>query len=236
MTDGQTIILARACHGHHFFEPQRQQQNSTSTTSVWTRQRQLEHCGTFTRPFSHQHYIQKMPQTKRSRVGVKKDEVKVEKKEEESSQHGLTAKEEPSLQDVKPALRKPKVKKEEKGVIKREQPNNDQQDDNRIITLAELLQEKSMKASRDYNNAGEYIGKGPRNERELLRFYSDVGQMIEHKKKWEWKTSDPELPFVRKILDKYKDGLRAPAPRKKWDELKLARAENSSDWDDYKLE
>jgi len=101
-----------------------------------------------------------------------------------------------------------------------------------IITLSQLLDEKGMQASRDYNKAGGWIGKGPRNERELLRFYAKAKQIAHKEKSWEWSTTDPDLPVVRKILDRYKGGTRAPS-RKKWNALKDARSSGSPAWEDY---
>jgi len=105
-----------------------------------------------------------------------------------------------------------------------------------VVTLLNLLDEKGMQPSRDYNNDGKWIGKGPRNERELLRFYADVGKIaVMEDKLWQWKTTDPDLVLVRRILDEYKGGMRAP-PRKKWNDLKEARASGSPAWEKYNME
>ena len=86
-----------------------------------------------------------------------------------------------------------------------------QQPDKKIVTLLDLLKEKGMKASLHKKHASP--------KRELLRFYSKGLKVIKPRNPWKWDANDPDLDKVRLILDKYKQGLRAP-PSKKWRKAK----------------
>lgn len=79
-----------------------------------------------------------------------------------------------------------------------------------VVTLVDILNELKMTPSR------AHVGKGPRNERELLRYKAHVGDITQPAGgKWQWDEDDEQLPAIRAIMESYKDGERAPSGWKK---------------------
>lgn len=76
----------------------------------------------------------------------------------------------------------------------------------RVVTLMDIIKELNMTPS------GVSGGKGPRNERELLRYKAHIGEIMQPAGgKWQWDEDDEQVPAIRDIMQTYKDGARAPS-------------------------
>lgn len=69
----------------------------------------------------------------------------------------------------------------------------------------DVLKELNMTPSR------AHVGKGPRDEREYLRYKAHIGEIKHPSGGWKWEDEDDELAEVRHAMKSFKEGKRAPS-------------------------
>jgi hypothetical protein len=99
-----------------------------------------------------------------------------------------------------------------------------------VVTLMDVLKDLNMTPSR------ARTGKGPRDEREFLRYKAHIGEITAPPGgKWQWDDDDEELEEIKLAMKSFKEeGSRAPSGWKKLPKKEKGAAEDANDGESKK--